>query len=61
MEGRRTSEEFVEFHEELEVWIFALWSFAVRGPHMVLVQIDTWQILSASSSAKPRTHLLQDD
>ena len=52
-EKRRTSEEFVEFHEELEVWVVALWSLAVRGPHMVLVQVDTW-IQSASGTSVRR-------
>ena len=39
--ARRTSEEFVQLDEELEVGVVALGSFAVRGPHMMSVEIDT--------------------
>lgn len=38
---KRTGEEAVQLHKELDIRVLALWSFAVRVPHMMGVQIDT--------------------
>jgi len=40
--GRRTSQEAVELDEELEVDIVALGRFAMRAPHVMPIEIDTW-------------------
>ena len=38
---KRTGEEAVQLHKELDIRVLALWSFAVCVPHMMGVQIDT--------------------
>ena len=47
----RTSKELVQLDEQFEVRVVALGSFAVPGPHMVLVEIDTccglpWSVIA---------------
>ena len=40
----RTSEEAVELDEQLEVYVFALWRFAVCAAHMMSVEVDTCRL-----------------
>jgi hypothetical protein len=37
-----TSKEPVELHQELEVDIVALGSLAMAVPHMMAIEVDTW-------------------
>lgn len=39
--GSHTSQEAVQLHQNLEVYVVALGSLAVGAPHMVAVQVDT--------------------
>lgn len=47
----RTSQETVKLHEEFEVNIITLRSFAMAAPHVVRVQVDTcWGLPNVSQS-----------
>lgn len=41
--GNHTSQESVQFHQELKVHIVALGRLAVGAAHMVTIQVDTYK------------------
>ena len=50
---KRTGEEAVQLHKELDIRVLALWSLAVRVPHMMGVQIDTCIHKSSVNQSSP--------
>lgn len=55
---KRTGQEAVQLHKELDVRVLALWSLAVRVPHMMGVQIDACIHKSSANQSSPVADLM---